>query len=89
MIFKSVDLILTDLSYNILQYFTWNIPREGKSTLNNDIADGDKTIIGSVEYVDAFKYIVKPRSNIIIFVWYKTNSTSKVCGKKEEKICRK
>lgn len=39
---QSVDLILTDPPYNISQYSTGNIPREGKITLNNDIADWDK-----------------------------------------------
>jgi len=67
---QSVDLILTDPPYNISQYSTGNIPREGKSTLNNDIADWDKTIINPVEYVDAFKRIIKPRGNIIIFAGY-------------------
>ena len=67
---QSVDLILTDPPYNISQYSTGNIPREGKTTLNNDIADWDKTIINPVEYVDAFKRIIKPRGNIIIFAGY-------------------
>lgn len=67
---QSVDLILTDPPYNISQYSTGNIPREGKSTLNNDIADWDKTIINPVEYVREFKRIIKPRGNIIIFAGY-------------------
>lgn len=67
---QSVDLILTDPPYNISQYSTGNIPREGKITLNNDIADWDKKIINPVEYVDVFKRIIKPRGNIIIFAGY-------------------
>ncbi|MCM1208490.1 MAG: site-specific DNA-methyltransferase [Ruminococcus sp.] len=67
---KSVDLILTDPPYNISQYSTGNILREGKTTLNNDIADWDKKIINPIEYVDAFKRIIKPRGNIIIFAGY-------------------
>lgn len=55
---QSVDLILTDPPYNISQYSTGNIPREGKITLNNDIADWDKKIINPVEYVDVFKRII-------------------------------
>lgn len=67
---QSVDLILTDPSYNISQYSTGNISCEGKTTINNDIADWDKTIVNPIEYVDAFKRIVKLRGNIIIFVKY-------------------
>jgi len=47
---QAVDLILTAPPYNISQYSTGNIPRKGKSNLNNDIADWDKMIINSVEY---------------------------------------
>lgn len=67
---QSVDLILTDPPYNISQYSTGNILRKGKIILNNDIADWDKTIMKPVEYVDAFKRIIKPRGNIIIFAGY-------------------
>ncbi|SFC56472.1 DNA-methyltransferase [Butyrivibrio sp. YAB3001] len=67
---QSVDLIMTDPPYNISQYSTGNIPRIGKSTLNNDIADWDKKIIKPVEYVKDFKRIIKPRGNIIIFAGY-------------------
>ncbi len=63
---QSVDLILTDPPYNISQYSTGNISREGKTTLNNDIAEWDKKIINPVEYVDDFKRIIKPNGNIII-----------------------
>lgn len=67
---QSVDLILTDPPYNISQYSTGNISREGKTTLNNDIAEWDKKIINPVEYVDDFKRIIKPNGNIIIFAGY-------------------
>lgn len=67
---NSVDLLLTDPPYNISQYSTGNIPREGKKMLNNDIAGWDKKIINPVEYVDVFKRIVKPSGNIIIFAGY-------------------
>ena len=67
---QSVDLILTDPPYNISQYSTGNISREGKTALNNDIADWDKEKINPVEYVNAFKRIIKPKGNIIIFAGY-------------------
>lgn len=67
---ESVDLILTDPPYNISQYSTGNIPREGKAALNNDIADWDKKIINPVEYIDDFKRIIKSNGNIIIFAGY-------------------
>lgn len=66
----SVDLILTDPPYNIAQYSTGNIPRDGKSTLNNDIADWDRIKINPIEYVEIFKHILKPQGNIIIFAGY-------------------
>lgn len=67
---NSVDLILTDPPYNISQYSTGNIPRIGKTRLNNDIADWDKIIINPAEYVDNFKRLIRPKGNIIIFTGY-------------------
>lgn len=38
--------------------------------LNNDIAEWDKVIIEPAEYLDAFKRLIKPTGNIIIFSGY-------------------
>lgn len=67
---ESVDLILADPPYNISRYSTGNIPRAGKTTLNNEIADWDKILVKPDEYVDVFKRIIKPAGNIIIFSGY-------------------
>ena len=56
---KSVDLILTDPPYNIAKYSTGNIDLPGRSALNNDLADWDKTEIEPRELLANFKRIIK------------------------------
>ena len=67
---KSVDLILTDPPYNIAKYSTGNIDLPGRSALNNDLADWDKTEIEPRELLANFKRIIKPKGNIFIFTTY-------------------
>lgn len=67
---KSVDLILTDPPYNIAKYSTGNIDLPGRSALNNDLADWDKTEIEPRELLVNFKRIIKPKGNIFIFTTY-------------------
>lgn len=66
----SVDLILTDPPYNISKYSTGNIVRQGKSELNNDIADWDLIEFDPYKLVNDFKRILKPNGNIFIFTSY-------------------
>ena len=80
---ESVDLILADPPYNISRYSTGNIPRAGKTTLNNEIADWDKILVKIIfsgyNQIGEWHKVFDPAFDTFqIFVWHKTNPAPKV-----------
>lgn len=67
---NQIDLILTDPPYNIAQYSTGNINLEGRTPLNNNIAEWDCVPLNPEDFVEDFKRILKPNGNIFIFTSY-------------------
>ena len=67
---NSIDLILTDPTYNIAQYSTGNINLPGRSALNNDLAEWDLIPIDPFDLLPDFKRIIKPDGNIFVFTSY-------------------
>ena len=67
---KSVDLILTDPPYNISRHSTGNILLQGRSPINNDVADWDRVDFSPQEWVDDFLRVLKPTGNLFIFTTY-------------------
>ena len=66
----SIDLILTDPPYNLSGYSTGNIELSWHKTINNDLADWDKTSFEPAQWVQDFKRILKPTGNIFAFTSY-------------------
>lgn len=66
----SIDLILTDPPYNLSGYSTGNIELSWHKTINNDLADWDKTSFDPAQWVQDFKRILKPTGNIFAFTSY-------------------
>lgn len=66
----SIDLILTDPPYNISQYSSGNISRNGKRYLNNDIAKWDLVPVEPKKLVYDMKRVLKKDGNIFIFTGY-------------------
>lgn len=67
---KSVDLILTDPPYNLSNYSTGNIDLPWRKTINNDLAEWDRSSFEPAEWVAEFKRILKPTGNIFAFTSY-------------------
>ncbi len=67
---NSVDFILTDPPYNLAQHSTGNIPLQGRSAINNDVAKWDEKDFNPEEWVDEFIRILKPTGNLFIFTSY-------------------
>jgi len=67
---KSIDLILTDPPYNLSNYSTGNIDLPWRKTINNDLADWDKSSFDPAEWVTEFKRILKSTGNIFAFTSY-------------------
>lgn len=67
---SSIDLILTDPPYNLAKHSTGNIPLPGRSAINNDVAEWDKTEFNPEEWAEDFIRILKPGGNLFIFTSY-------------------
>lgn len=67
---NSIDLILTDPPYNIASHSTGNIPLQGRSAINNDIAAWDRIEFNPEEWAEEFIRILKPTGNLFIFTSY-------------------
>jgi site-specific DNA-methyltransferase (adenine-specific)/modification methylase len=67
---KSIDLILTDPPYNLSNYSTGNIDLPWRKTINNDLAEWDKSNFEPAEWLMEFKRILKPTGNIFAFTSY-------------------
>jgi DNA modification methylase len=67
---ESVDLILTDPPYNLSKYSTGNMKFNWRREINNDLAEWDKVDFNPTEWLDEFKRILKPTSNIFAFTSY-------------------
>lgn len=67
---KSVDLILTDPPYNLSNYSTGNIDLPWRKTINNDLAEWDRSSFEPAEWAAEFKRILKPTGNIFAFTSY-------------------
>lgn len=67
---NSIDFILTDPPYNISKYSTGNIHLDGRSDINNDIAEWDLKEFRPEEWADEFIRILKPTGNLFIFTTY-------------------
>lgn len=67
---NSIDFILTDPPYNLGQHSTGNIPLQGRSAMNNDVADWDMVDFNPEEWADEFIRILKPTGNLFIFTSY-------------------
>jgi DNA modification methylase len=67
---NSIDLILTDPPYNIGKYSTGNIRMEGRSDLNNDIAEWDQGNFNPADIADDLIRVLKKDGNLFIFTSY-------------------
>jgi site-specific DNA-methyltransferase (adenine-specific)/modification methylase len=67
---ESIDLILTDPPYNLSNYSTGNIDLPWRKTINNDLADWDRSNFEPAEWMAEFKRILKPTGNIFAFTSY-------------------
>lgn len=67
---NSIDFILTDPPYNIGKYSTGNIPINGRSEINNDVAPWDLLDFNPEEWAEEFIRILKPTGNLFIFTTY-------------------
>ena len=67
---NSIDFILTDPPYNLGQHSTGNIPLQGRSAMNNDVAEWDLVDFNPEEWADEFIRILKPTGNLFIFTSY-------------------
>lgn len=67
---NSIDFILTDPPYNLGQHSTGNIPLQGRSAMNNDVAEWDMVDFNPEEWADEFIRILKPSGNLFIFTSY-------------------
>ena len=67
---QSIDLILTDPPYNLSRYSTGNISLSWRKTINNDLADWDRSSFEPAEWLEEFKRILKPTGNIFAFTSY-------------------
>lgn len=67
---NSIDFILTDPPYNIGQHSTGNIPLEGRTAMNNDVAAWDLVDFNPEEWAEEFIRILKPTGNLFIFTSY-------------------
>ena len=66
---NSVDLILTDVPYNISKYSKTDV-FIGNRKLNTKIAEWDENYFNPSLLVDDFKRILKPDGNIFVFTSY-------------------
>lgn len=66
----SIDFILTDPPYNIGKHSTGNISLNGRSPMNNDVAEWDWIDFHPEEWVEDFIRVLKPKGNIFIFTSY-------------------
>lgn len=67
---NTIDFILTDPPYNIGKYSRGNIPLQGRSAMNNDIALWDWVDFNPEEWAEEFVRILKPTGNLFIFTSY-------------------
>lgn len=67
---SSIDFILTDPPYNLGKHSTGNIPLQGRSAMNNDVAEWDMIDFNPEEWADEFIRILKPTGNLFIFTSY-------------------
>ena len=66
----SIDFIFTDPPYNLSRHSTGNIPLQGRTPMNNDVADWDKIDFHPEEWANEFLRILKPTGNLFIFTSY-------------------
>lgn len=67
---NTIDFILTDPPYNIGKYSRGNIPLQGRSAMNNDIALWDWVDFNPEDWAEEFVRILKPTGNLFIFTSY-------------------
>ena len=67
---NTIDFILTDPPYNIGKYSRGNIPLQGRSAMNNDIALWDWFDFNPEDWAEEFVRILKPTGNLFIFTSY-------------------
>ena len=67
---NTIDFILTDPPYSIGKYSRGNIPLQGRSTMNNDIALWDWVDFNPEDWAEEFVRILKPTGNLFIFTSY-------------------
>ena len=67
---NTIDFILTDPPYNIGKYSRGNIPLQGRSEMNNDIALWDWVDFNPEDWAEEFVRILKPTGNLFIFTSY-------------------
>ena len=67
---NTIDFILTASPYNIGKYSRGNIPLQGRSAMNNDIALWDWVDFNPEDWAEEFVRILKPTGNLFIFTSY-------------------
>ena len=67
---NTIDFVLTDPPYNIGKYSRGNIPLQGRSAMNNDIALWDWVDFNPEDWAEEFVRILKPTGNLFIFTSY-------------------
>ena len=67
---SSVDLILTDTSYNLSNYSTGNMKFDWRAEINNDVAKWDSVPFDPARLTDEFVRLLRSTGNIFVFTSY-------------------